>query len=104
MISPLLMNVALHGMETAAGVRYYLTGTNAGKTVPSSPVVVRYADDLVALCHSREQAEQVKNGLAEWLAPRGLAFNEAKTRFRASTRTAWTSSASRSAGTPTASC
>ncbi len=80
-ISPLLMNVVLHGMEAAAGVRYYDTGTNAGKTVPNCPVVVRYADDLIALCHSREQAEQVKARLAEWLAPRGLVFNEDKTRI-----------------------
>ena len=46
-----------------------------------SPVVVRYADDLLALCHSREQAEQVKARLASWLAPRGLVFNEAKTQI-----------------------
>ena len=32
-------------------------------------------------CHSRQQAEQVKARLAAWLAPRGLAFNEAKTRI-----------------------
>ena len=44
-ISPLLMNVALHGMEAAAGVRYYLTGSRAGKTMPDCPVVIRYADD-----------------------------------------------------------
>src|SRR6267378_3187734 len=74
------MNVALHGMEQAAGVRYIRTGANAGTARAGSPVVVRYADDLVALCHSREQAEQVKARLAEWLAPRGLAFNEDKTR------------------------
>jgi RNA-directed DNA polymerase len=43
--------------------------------------VVRYADDLVALCHSREQAEQVKARLANWLTPRGLTFNEDKTRI-----------------------
>jgi RNA-directed DNA polymerase len=80
-ISPLLLNVALHGMEAAAGVRYHLTGTRVGKTMPGSPVVVRYADDLLALCHSREQAEQVKARLAEWLAPRGLVFNEDKTQI-----------------------
>ena len=79
-ISPLLLNVALHGMEVAAGVRY-LTGTHVGHTAPGSPVVVRYADDLVALCHSREQAEQVKARLADWLTPRGLTFNEDKTRI-----------------------
>jgi hypothetical protein len=33
------------------------------------------------LCHSRQQAEQVKAKLAEWLAPRGLSFNEDKTRI-----------------------
>ena len=80
-VSPLLLNVALHGMEEAAGVRYHQVGAHAGRTVAGSPVVVRYADDLVALCHSREQAEQVKSRLAAWLAPRGLAFNEDKTRI-----------------------
>jgi len=80
-ISPLLMNVALHGMEAAAGVRYYLTGTKAGKTMPDCPVVIRYADDLLALCYSREQAEQVKQRLAGWLAPRGLVFNDDKTQI-----------------------
>ena len=49
-ISPVLMNVALHGMEEAAGVRYIRTGANAGTARPGSPVVVRYADDLLALC------------------------------------------------------
>ena len=42
-------------------------------------MLIRYADDALALCHSREQAEQVKARLAAWLEPRGLAFNEAKT-------------------------
>ncbi len=79
-ISPVLMNVALHGMEQAAGVRYIRTGSNAGTARPGSPVLVRYADDVLALCHSREQAEQVKARLASWLVPRGLAFNEDKTR------------------------
>jgi RNA-directed DNA polymerase len=80
-VSPLLLNVALHGMEQAAGVRYQKTGIHAGETVRSSPVLVRYADDLVALCHTRGEAEQVKARLVEWLAPRGLTFNEDKTRI-----------------------
>jgi RNA-directed DNA polymerase len=80
-ISPLMMNVALHGLEEAAGVRYQVSGRNAGDTRPGSPVVVRYADDLVACCHSRQQAEQVKAQLAGWLAPRGLVFNEDKTKI-----------------------
>jgi RNA-directed DNA polymerase len=80
-VSPLLLNVALHGLEEAAGVRYITTGANAGNLKAGSPAVIRYADDLVACCQSRQQAEQVKAGLAGWLAPRGLAFNEDKTQI-----------------------
>ncbi|MER7694918.1 group II intron reverse transcriptase/maturase, partial [Streptomyces sp. NPDC097610] len=80
-ISPALLNIALHGMEEAAGVRYLSCRSNAAATAPGSPVLVVYADDLLALCHSRQQAEQVKARLAAWLAPRGLAFNEDKTRI-----------------------
>src|SRR6266536_6019164 len=80
-ISPCLLNVALHGLEEAAGVRYQTSGTHAGKPVAGSPVAIRYADDMVVLCHSQQQAAQVKARLAEWLAPRGLAFNEDKTKI-----------------------
>ncbi|MCA1676047.1 MAG: group II intron reverse transcriptase/maturase, partial [Actinobacteria bacterium] len=58
---------------------YILTGSNAGTARPGSPVLIRYADDLLAFCHSRQQTEQVKALLADWLAPRGLVFNEDKT-------------------------
>jgi RNA-directed DNA polymerase len=79
-ISPLLLNVALHGMEQAAGVRYQRVSSDAAAMATGSPVLIRYADDLVAFCHSRQEACQVKARLAAWLAPRGLAFNEDKTR------------------------
>ena len=36
---------------------------------------------MVVLCHSQQQAEHAKARLAEWLMPRGLAFNEDKTRI-----------------------
>src|SRR5258706_7584972 len=79
-ISPLLLNIALHGLEAAAGVRYQ-AGNHAGKVSNGSPALTRHADDLVVCCHSMQQAEQVKTRLAEWLAPRRLACNEAKTRI-----------------------
>ena len=79
-ISPLLPNIALHGLEEAAGVRYR-TGVHAGDVRDGCPALTRYADDLVLCCHSRQQAEQVQARLAGWLEPRGLAFNEAKTRI-----------------------
>ena len=44
-------------------------------------MVIRYADNLVAICHSQRQAQEVKARIAEWLAPRGLTFNEGKTRI-----------------------
>jgi RNA-directed DNA polymerase len=46
-ISPCLLNVALHGLEEAAGVRDKTSGTRAGATMPGSPIAVRYADDGV---------------------------------------------------------
>ena len=74
--SPLLLNIALHGMETAAGARY---GADH-HAMKGSPVLIRYADDFVVHCHTRQEALEVKARLAAWLAPRGLAFNEDKTR------------------------
>jgi RNA-directed DNA polymerase len=78
-VSPLLLNVALHGMEAVAGARY-TAGKYAGEIMTGCPVLVRYADDFVALCHTRQEALEVKARLASWLAPRGLSFNEDKTR------------------------
>ncbi|MEV0806547.1 group II intron reverse transcriptase/maturase [Micromonospora sp. NPDC050200] len=78
-ISPLLLNVALHGLEEAAGVRQ--ERSDPRRTKRGSPSLVRYADDMVALCHTRQEAEDVKAKLAEWPAPRGLTFNEDKTRI-----------------------
>jgi len=80
-ISPALLTIALHGMERAAGVRYQKLGSDVALLERNSPVLVTYADDLIALCHTRQQAEQVKARLAAWLALRGLAFNEDKTRI-----------------------
>jgi RNA-directed DNA polymerase len=77
-VSPALLNIALHGMEQAAGVRG--RPHDPTRLHASSPALIRYADDLVCLCHSRQEALEVKARLADWLAPRGLAFNEDKTR------------------------
>lgn len=82
MISPLLLNVALNGLEEAAGVRLATAPSHkaTGKTRPDSAVLVRYADDFVVCCFTEQQVHEVKAQLAEWLKPRGLAFNEEKTR------------------------
>src|SRR6266851_3222683 len=76
-ISPLLLNIAMQGMDEAAGARY----DKNCHAKHGTPVVVTYADDFVALCHSREQAEMVRGKLSTWLKPRGLSFNQDKTRI-----------------------
>ena len=70
--------MALHGLEEAAGVRYGPDGIRIAK---GSPVLVRYCDDFVVCCRTRQQAEQVRARLAGWLAPRGLAFSDEKTKI-----------------------
>jgi RNA-directed DNA polymerase len=76
-ISPLLLNIALHGMEPALGVRYNSAGEISGKRA-----VVRYADDFVVFCESKEDAERVRDEvLPPWLAERGLSLSKEKTRI-----------------------
>src|SRR5262249_4033275 len=75
-ISPLLLNIALHGMEAALGVRHDRRGQIVG-----TRAVVRYADDFVVFCESREDATLVaEQVLPGWLAQRGLSLSGEKTR------------------------
>jgi len=75
-ISPLLANIALHGMEKALGVKYDNRGQICGNRA-----VVRYADDFVVFCESKEDAEVSVQILTEWLAKRGLTLSPEKTRI-----------------------
>ena len=77
-ISPLLLNIALHGMREIAGDA---TDFPEWKRVKlKSPILVRYADDFVVICATEKEAYEAKSRLADWLAPRGLSINEEKTR------------------------
>lgn len=76
-ISPLLANIALHGMEEALGVKY----DNGGYTRRSSRVLVRYADDWVVFCETREDAQAALVTATHWLAKRGLQLSPEKTRI-----------------------
>jgi RNA-directed DNA polymerase len=70
-LSPLLANVALHGMAHAIQQGY------KGK---DKPRLVRYADDLVVLYRTREGIEQAKGILERWLKDLGLEMKPSKTR------------------------
>jgi len=72
-ISPLLANIALHGMETALGVKYQR------QQIRGPRAVVRYADDFVVFCETREDADEAKQTLQQWLKLRGLTLSEEKT-------------------------
>ena len=76
-ISPLLLNIALHGMGTAIGDLDTLTERQRAQV----PLLVRYADDFVVFCTSKTEAEQVQEKLAAWLKPRGLTIHPDKTRI-----------------------
>jgi len=76
-ISPLLLNVALHGMEAALGLVH-----NSRGEITGNRAVVRYADDFVVFCESQEDAVRVKDQvLPPWLAARGLCLSAEKTRI-----------------------
>ena len=67
-LSPLLCNIYLHRVDRAWDVREH-------------GVLVRYADDALVLCRSREQAAAALVRLRELLADLGLEPKEAKTRI-----------------------
>jgi RNA-directed DNA polymerase len=75
-ISPLLANIALHGMEQALRVTRnkhgYLNGSRA---------VVRYADDFVIFCETQHDAEAAHAEINQWLKQRGLRLSDTKTRL-----------------------
>jgi len=75
-VSPLLANIALHGLETALEVK-----RNSQGHVRGDRAVVRYADDFVVFCKSRDDALAVLAILKDWLAERGLTLSEEKTRL-----------------------
>ncbi|MGQ4808563.1 hypothetical protein NKDENANG_01949 [Candidatus Entotheonellaceae bacterium PAL068K] len=77
-ISPLLANIALHGMEAAVGVTYKKYGNS--HTINSKRALVRYADDFIIFAETQEDAQAAKNDIARWLAKRGLKLSQEKTK------------------------
>lgn len=64
-ISPLLLNIALHGMGEAIG------GNLPAGSDRNSPSLIRYADDFVVLCFTEEEVYERKAELASWLSRGG---------------------------------
>jgi len=69
-LSPLLANIVLHTLDEA----WQAVGRPPG-------VLVRYADDLVAVCPTRDRAVQARDLVAAVLATVGLRLHPDKTRI-----------------------
>lgn len=79
-ISPLLSNITLHGMEEELGVK--LVNVEKHYTKTGSRSFVRYADDFVVICYTRDDAELVIQQLGGILGKRGLSLSKAKTSIK----------------------
>lgn len=66
-ISPLLSNIYLNGLDW--------------KMARKGLEMVRYADDLVVLCTSQEQAQEALKQLSQWVEENGLQLHPTKTRL-----------------------
>jgi RNA-directed DNA polymerase len=66
-ISPLLANIGLHGLES------YIKATNPKLGV------VRYADDFIVTARDKESLETAKNLIQAWMSKRGLELSTEKT-------------------------
>ncbi len=78
-ISPLLANIGLHGLEKAVtDIPYrYPNGQKSRKGMG----IIRYADDFVILARSEEKILEAKETVKKWLEERNLKFSEEKTRI-----------------------
>ena len=84
-ISPLLANVALHGLEEHVG-KCLATWSKNGElpkgSVKSNGLTVRYADDFVILYPHFEVLERVVTEVEKWLFPLGLKISKHKSSIR----------------------
>ena len=84
LLSPLLANIALTGMEDCLGITYRKRkGSNGAETFETQGNyrITRYADDFVIFAKSKEDIEQVPPLLEPYLNERGLILAEDKTRI-----------------------
>ena len=78
-ISPLLANIALTGMEKAIGVKYQHRKDHV--IIKSKRALVRYADDFVIFTETAKDARAARRDIAKWLQGRGLELSKDKTQI-----------------------
>jgi RNA-directed DNA polymerase len=78
-ISPLLANVALHGLERTIVSAFPEHICLQGKRVRWTPTVVRYADDFAVLHPDLQVIEEIQKITNQWLRGMGLELKPSKT-------------------------
>jgi group II intron reverse transcriptase/maturase len=86
-ISPLLANIALNGIESIH--RYHeQRGYKITENTPMEKIIqpsIRYADDMVIILRPEDDATEILDKINEFLADRGMKVSEKKTRITATT-------------------
>ena len=83
-ISPLLANIALHGMEEMLN-EWVKTWKGRKRNNQHNFSLIRYADDFVVIHESKEIVQEAKDRINRFLEPIGLKLKEEKTRLVHST-------------------
>jgi RNA-directed DNA polymerase len=79
-ISPLLANIALHGMEER--VKQYAETLKGQKAIDRSALsLIRYADDFVIIHEDLNVVKKCQEIIAEWLSDMGLELKPSKTKL-----------------------
>ncbi len=80
-ISPLLANIALHGMENRIkAFAETLKGKGSRTNKRDAISLIRYADDFVILHENLEVIKQCQELISSWLTEMGLELNKRKTK------------------------
>jgi RNA-directed DNA polymerase len=78
-LSPLLANVALHGLEEAVAAAFPKTSRVTGAKERWTPAVIRYADDFVVLHRDLDVVRHAREVIEDWLRGMGLELKPSKT-------------------------
>jgi RNA-directed DNA polymerase len=78
-ISPVLANMTLDGMER--DLRQRFGQANSKRAWKNKVNLVRYADDFIITCSTKEGLVEVEKAVTEFLAKRGLSLSPEKTRI-----------------------
>ncbi|MEH1987181.1 reverse transcriptase domain-containing protein, partial [Nostoc sp.] len=86
-VSPLLANIALNGIESIH--RYHSNGTSRiTAKIPARYIIepsVRYADDMVIILRPEDNATEILERISEFLRKRGMNVSQKKTKITAAT-------------------